>query len=76
MVGLAVCGIECNLETIQKLVREKGQKLEDALPFITKNVADSHGLSAQGRVADGATADALLLMTTLNLRMSLPKAAS
>lgn len=67
MVGLAVCGIECNLETIQKLVREKGQKLEDVLPFITKNVADSHGLSTQGRVADGATADALLFDDNLEL---------
>ena len=50
MVGLAVCGIECNLETIQKLFREYGQPLERILPFITKNVADSHGLGCQGRV--------------------------
>ncbi|MCI5850926.1 MAG: beta-aspartyl-peptidase [Sutterellaceae bacterium] len=67
MVGLAVCGIECNLETIQKLFREYGQPLERILPFITKNVADSHGLGCQGRVAEGACANALLFDPDLTL---------
>ena len=60
MVGLAVCGIECNLSTVQELIGKRGIDVPTALGFITKNVADSHGLKDQGRVEEGACANALL----------------
>lgn len=60
MVGLTVGGIDANLSTVKELIGSCGMPLPTALGFITKNVADSHGLSREGRVATGATANALL----------------
>lgn len=67
MVGLAVCGIECNLSTVQKLIREYRMPVPTVLGFITRNVADSHGLADQGRVGAGAAANALLFDEDFNL---------
>ena len=67
MVGLAVCGIECNLSTVQKLIREYRLPVPTVLGFITRNVADSHGLADQGRVGAGAAANALLFDEDFNL---------
>lgn len=60
MVGLTVGGIDANLSTVKELIGSCGMPLPTALGFITKNVADSHGLCREGRVAAGATANALL----------------
>lgn len=68
MVGLAVCGIECNLSTVQELIRDYHMPIPTALGFITRNVADSHGLSDQGRVSEGACANALLFDEDFNLQ--------
>lgn len=68
MVGLAVCGIECNLSTVQELILDYHMPIPTALGFITRNVADSHGLSDQGRVSEGACANALLFDEDFNLQ--------
>lgn len=60
MIGLAVCGIECNLTTVRELVETYNMEISTALGFITRNVADSHGLKDHGRVGAGAVANALL----------------
>lgn len=60
MVGLAVCGIECNLAAVQELVGKYALPVPTVLGFITRNVADSHGLTDQGRIAEGACANVLL----------------
>ncbi len=67
MVGLAVCGIECNLSTVKELIDKYKMDIPTALGFITRNVADSHGLVDQGRVAVGAVANALLFDENFNL---------
>ena len=67
MVGLAVCGIECNLSTVKELIGNYKMAIPTALGFITRNVADSHGLTDQGRVAVGAVANALLFDENFNL---------
>lgn len=67
MVGLAVCGIECNLETVKELITSYKMDIPTVLGFITRNVADSHGLTDQGRVGVGAVANALLFDENLNL---------
>ncbi len=67
MVGLAVCGIECNLATVQELIGKYKMDIPTALGFITRNVADSHGLKDQGRVEAGAVANALLFDDAFNL---------
>ncbi len=60
MFGLAVFGIECNLTTVRVLVETYNMEIPSALGFITRNVADSHGLKDHGRVGVGAVANALL----------------
>ena len=67
MVGLAVCGIECNLSTVKELVGDYKMDIPTVLGFITRNVADSHGLKDQGRVEVGAVANALLFDDNFNL---------
>lgn len=67
MVGLAVCGIECNLSTVKELVGDYKMDIPTVLGFITRNVADSHGLKDQGRVEVGAVANALLFDENFNL---------
>lgn len=67
MVGLAVCGIECNLSTVKELVGDYKMDIPTVLGFITRNVADSHGLKDQGRVEAGAVANALLFDDNFNL---------
>ncbi len=67
MVGLAVCGIECNLSTVKELIGKYKMDIPTALGFITRNVADSHGLTDQGRVEVGAVANALLFDENFNL---------
>ncbi|MCF0254235.1 MAG: beta-aspartyl-peptidase [Duodenibacillus sp.] len=76
MVGLAVCGIECNLSCVQELAGKHGMPLERILPMITSNVADSHLIGDQGRVADGAVANALLFDENLQLTDVFAKGAS
>ena len=67
MVGLAVCGIECNLATVKELILDYKMDIPTVLGFITRNVADSHGLKDQGRVEAGAVANALLFDQSFNL---------
>jgi beta-aspartyl-dipeptidase (metallo-type) len=67
MVGLAVCGIECNLAAVQELVGKHKLNLPTALSFITSNVADSHLISDQGRIKAGACGNALLFNEDLML---------
>jgi len=67
MVGLAVCGIECNLSAVQELVGKHKLDLPTALRFITSNVADSHLISDQGRIKEGACGNALLFNEDLTL---------
>jgi len=67
MVGLAVCGIECNLAAVQELVGKHKLDLPTALSFITSNVADSHLITDQGRIKAGACGNALLFNEDLTL---------
>lgn len=67
MVGLAVCGIDCNLAAVKNLILKHKVDIPTALGFITRNVADSHGLKDQGRIAMGAVANALIFDEDLNL---------
>ena len=67
MIGLAVCGIECNLTCVQELVGRHGLDLPTALGFITSNVADSHLIADQGRITEGACGNALLFNEDLTL---------
>ena len=52
---------------MKELVGDYKMDIPTVLGFITRNVADSHGLKDQGRVEVGAVANALLFDENFNL---------
>lgn len=67
MVGLGVGGVDGNLKETVRLIRNLGMPIEQALTFTTKNVADALGLPDQGRVEEGACANACLFTEDFEL---------
>lgn len=67
VVGQAIGEVARNHETMVELVRDFSFPLSDALSLITRNAADSLGLTDQGRLEIGACANAVLLNQNLQI---------
>lgn len=67
MAGLGVGGVEGNLLAFKRLVGDYGMAIENALPFVTSNVASALGLADQGVVAKGACGNACLFTEDFRL---------
>lgn len=60
--------LHLNLVQVQKLVREGGLPIEDAIRPVTLNPAKNMGLSVKGRIAPGCDADFCFFDNDFNLR--------
>lgn len=72
MVGLATGAVSSNLRELRALL-ELGLKPEQALPFVTSNVAGHLGLAGKGVVAAGGSADLCLFDAGFDLRYVMAK---
>ncbi|MGE4528450.1 MAG: beta-aspartyl-peptidase [Rhodospirillaceae bacterium] len=72
MVGLGIGGVSSNLREFRALL-DLGLKPEQALPFLTSNVAKHLGLPGKGVVAAGADADLCLFDSRFDLRYVIAK---
>jgi len=52
--------VDCNLVMLVNLVTKYGIKFEDALKFLTTNIAREYGFTTKGQVAPGFDADLLI----------------
>ncbi len=72
MIGLGTGAVSSNLRELRSLL-ELGLRLEQALPFVTSNVARHLGLPGKGEVKAGYSADLCLLDADFGLRHVLAK---
>ena len=68
LIGQAVGEVSRNHRTMVELIRDYNFPVQAALSLITSNVADALGLPNQGRIAENACANAVLLDQELNIR--------
>lgn len=69
LVEIGVSSVESIYEEFKCMVQNHGFKVEEALPYVTKNVANAIGLSdKKGSVKEGADADVLLLDNELMIK--------
>ena len=68
MVGLGVGGVEGNLNEVKRLIAEFGMPIEQAITFISSNVAEALGLPGQGVIEKGACANACLFTEDMELK--------
>jgi beta-aspartyl-dipeptidase (metallo-type) len=72
MVGLGTGAVSSNLRELRSLLK-MGLKPEQALPFVTSNVATQLGLTGKGVVKAGASADLCLFDAGFELRHVIAK---
>lgn len=68
LIGQAIGEVSRNHRTMVELIRDYSFPVQAALSLITSNVADALGLPDQGRIAENACANAVLLDQELNIR--------
>lgn len=69
LVEIGVSSVESIYEEFKSMVQNHGFKVEEALPYVTKNVANAIGVSdKKGCVKEGADADVLLLDAELMIK--------
>lgn len=67
LLEIGVSGIDSLLKELKKMVKEQGIALEEALPYMTSNVAAAIGLSGKkGTICEQADADILFLDENMN----------
>lgn len=68
LVEIGVSSVESIYKEFRAMVRDYRMKMEDALPFVTENVAEALGLKGEkGCIKEGADADILLLNNELEI---------
>lgn len=68
LLKMGVSGVDALFEELIYMVKELGMKLEEALPFVTSQVAESLNLFPEkGRISPGADADMLILGEDMTL---------
>ncbi|MCF0253848.1 MAG: beta-aspartyl-peptidase, partial [Duodenibacillus sp.] len=66
MVGLTVCPVDASWQDFRKIAARLG--LEQAVGFVSTNLADNLGFGSKGRLAPGKDADMLVLGEGLEVR--------
>ena len=68
LVEIGVSSVESIYRELQTMIQNHQMKIEEALPFVTENVADAIGLKdKKGCIKEGADADILLLNENLEI---------
>ena len=68
LVEIGVSSVESIYKEFKAMVLENGLEVEDALPFVTSNVAEALGLGGKkGGIQESADADVLLLNSELEI---------
>ena len=68
LLEIGVSGVRSLLKEMQYMVKENQLSLEEALPYVTSNVADAIGLNnKKGKLAEQADADILILDKNMEL---------
>ena len=68
LVEIGVSSVESIYKELKSMVQEHKMKIEEALPFVTSNVAEALGLKdTKGCIKKGADADVLLLNPRLEI---------
>ena len=76
LLEIGVSGVDGLFRELQYMVQELDMPLEEALPFMTCNVARALGLySKKGCIREGADADLLLLDSRMNLHTVIARGA-
>ena len=74
LLEIGVSSVESIYNEFKKMVQNYDMKIEEALPFVTENVADALGLKGEkGCIKEGADADLLLLDENLGIHTVIAK---
>lgn len=69
LLEIGVSGVDALWKELVSMVKTQKFTLEEALPYVTENVAEALGLSGKkGCISEGADADLLLMDADMNLR--------
>ena len=69
LLEIGVSGVDALWKELVNMVKKQGFALEEALPYMTENVAEALGLSGKkGTISTEADADLLLIDADMNLQ--------